>query len=64
MSAETRPLSLLELESLARERLPRSAYDYYAGGADDELTLAENRAAWSRLKLRFNKKSFGQRQAH
>jgi 4-hydroxymandelate oxidase len=46
-------LSLLELESLARERLPRSAYDYYAGGADDELTLAENRAAWSRLKLRF-----------
>src|SRR4029450_328391 len=27
-------------------------YDYIAGGADAELTLADNLAAWSRLRLR------------
>src|SRR6266536_2707382 len=33
---------LAELERQARERLDRAAYDYFAGGADDELTLAAN----------------------
>jgi 4-hydroxymandelate oxidase len=41
-----------ELEQQARDRLARSAYDYFAGGADDELTLADNVAAWRRLRLR------------
>jgi 4-hydroxymandelate oxidase len=36
----------------ARERLPAPAYDYFAGGAGDERTLAENEAAWQRLWLR------------
>ncbi len=27
------------------------AYDYYAGGSDDELTLADNTAAWKRHRL-------------
>ena len=27
------PLSVVELEELARAALPRSTYDYYAGGA-------------------------------
>jgi 4-hydroxymandelate oxidase len=40
------------LESAARARLSALAYDYYAGGADDELTLADNVAAWQRLRLR------------
>jgi 4-hydroxymandelate oxidase len=53
MTGRSRPLNLLDLEGLARDELPHSAYDYYAGGSDDELTLAENRAAWSRLKLRY-----------
>ncbi len=39
-------------EAAARERLPAAAFDYIAGGADDELTLADNVAAWSRLRLR------------
>jgi 4-hydroxymandelate oxidase len=46
---------LLDLEALerqARERLDPGAYDYIAGGADAELTLADNLAAWSRLRLR------------
>jgi 4-hydroxymandelate oxidase len=46
------PLDLEALEAQARERLDRGAYDYIAGGADAELTLADNRAAWSRLRLR------------
>jgi 4-hydroxymandelate oxidase len=40
------------LEAAARERLTQVAYDYYAGGAEDEITLAENVAAWRRLRLR------------
>jgi 4-hydroxymandelate oxidase len=40
------------LESLARERLPANVYDYYAGGAADERTLGENRAAFARVSLR------------
>ena len=39
-------------EQQAHQRLPQSAYDYFAGGADDELTLADNVAAWRRLRLR------------
>lgn len=41
-----------EFEQRARDRMTRLAYDYYAGGADDELTLADNVAAWQRLCLR------------
>jgi len=38
-----------KLEAQARERLPRAHYDYFAGGAGDEQTLAENVAAWRRV---------------
>jgi 4-hydroxymandelate oxidase len=47
-----RPLNLFEYERLAAERLPAMAYDYFASGAHDELTLRENRAAFERLRLR------------
>ncbi len=40
------------LERQARERLDPAAYDYFAGGADDELTLAGNALAWESLRLR------------
>jgi 4-hydroxymandelate oxidase len=46
------PLDLAALEAAARARLERGVYDYIAGGADAELTLADNLAAWSRLRLR------------
>ncbi len=45
-------LDLEELESEARTRLSEGAYDYYAAGAGDELTLAANVAAWQRLAIR------------
>jgi 4-hydroxymandelate oxidase len=40
------------LEAAARGRLEAGVYDYIAGGADAERTLADNLAAWSRLRLR------------
>lgn len=43
---------LLALEAQAAACLPREHYDYFAGGADDEVTLAENVAAFRRLRLR------------
>jgi len=39
-------LTVDDYEPLARERLPKDVYDYYAGGAGDEWTLAENRRAF------------------
>ena len=40
------------LEEKARAKLPPGAYAFAAAGADDEITLAENLAAWRRLRLR------------
>jgi 4-hydroxymandelate oxidase len=41
-----------DLEPLARERMQPGAFDYFAGGAGDEWTLAENRRAFERWVLR------------
>ena len=41
-----------EFEPLARAAMDPAAYDYVAGGAWDELTLAENEAAWRRRRFR------------
>jgi len=46
------PLTVDEYEQIARERMDPAAYDYYAGAAGDEQTLADNRQAFDRLKLR------------
>jgi 4-hydroxymandelate oxidase len=46
-------INLTDLENHARERLEGSAFDYYASGAHDEITLRENRAAFERLCLRY-----------
>jgi isopentenyl diphosphate isomerase/L-lactate dehydrogenase-like FMN-dependent dehydrogenase len=41
-----------DFEAAARERLEPGAYGYFAGGAGDEHTLRENRAAFARWELR------------
>jgi 4-hydroxymandelate oxidase len=46
-------VNLADLEALARERLTPMAYEYYAGGAGDEVTLSENRAGFERRTLRY-----------
>ncbi len=45
-------LNLREFEPLARETLSQMIFDYYAGGANDDLTLHENEAAYQRIFLR------------
>jgi 4-hydroxymandelate oxidase len=46
-----RALSLRELESEARRCLDPPVYDFFAGGADDEVTLRENEAAFGGIGL-------------
>lgn len=46
------PLNLLDYEPLAQAKLSQMVFDYYAGGANDEITLRENQAAYQRLFLR------------
>lgn len=46
-------LNLAELEQLASQRLPQAVWDYYASGADDELTLCRNREAYRALSLHY-----------
>lgn len=44
-------LSIEDLREAARRRLPRCVFDFFDGGAEDELTLRENRAAFDRARL-------------
>ena len=45
-------LNLHEVERMAREILPAPTYDYYAGGANDEITLQANRRAFEEIAIR------------
>lgn len=51
--AMPQPVNVEEFEAVAREKLPQGIYDYYAGGAGDEITLAENRAAFRRRMIKY-----------
>jgi len=44
-------INLDDLRVLARRKLPRIAFDFIDGGADDELCLRRNRAAFERFRL-------------
>jgi 4-hydroxymandelate oxidase len=46
------PLNTFDFEAEARARMDPASWDYYAGGSGDELTLAENRAGFARVRLR------------
>ncbi len=50
-SEVSRAQSISDLRLLARRRLPRAVFDFFDGGAEDEQTLAENRAAFVRTRL-------------
>lgn len=45
------PVNLAEYEKYMKNNLPRNAHDYYASGANDMITLRENRAAYGRLRI-------------
>lgn len=41
-----------DYEDLAKQKLPKMVYDFYAGGAEDQWTLKENKEAFSKILLR------------
>ena len=45
-------VSVFDYEAAAREKLPKTAFDYYSSGANDEITLRENHAAYERIRLK------------
>jgi len=46
-------INLADFEAAALPRLAAGIRDYYRGGANDELALRENRAAWDRWQLHY-----------
>ncbi|MDB5656812.1 MAG: lldD [Tardiphaga sp.] len=48
----TSVVAVEDYEALARERVSPQVWAYIAGGAEDEWTIGENRAAFQRLTLR------------
>jgi 4-hydroxymandelate oxidase len=46
-------LNLADYELAAERRLSPAAWGYYFGGANDEVTLRQNRHAWDELAIRF-----------
>ena len=46
------PVNLQDVERLALARLPRDVADYFAGGAEDEVSLRANRADFEALGIR------------
>src|SRR3954470_15487239 len=44
-------VSIEDLREMARRRLPRAIFDFFDGGAEDEVTLRANRAAFERVRL-------------
>jgi len=45
-------VNIEDLRRLARRRVPRVVFDYLDGGAEDEITLRENRRAFNQTVLR------------
>jgi 4-hydroxymandelate oxidase len=47
------PINLADFEQRARALLPKPHFDFFNGGAADEITLRENRRAFDDIDLRF-----------
>lgn len=47
-------INLFDYEAAAQAQLPPDAFDYYFHGAEDEVTLRDNREAFNRIKLHYN----------
>ena len=50
---ETPLVNLYDFEASALARLPRPTRDYYCGGANDEITLERNRAAYDAIPIHY-----------
>ena len=48
------PVSLSDMESMARNRMDHNTWDYVSGGADDEITLERNFSAFREISINFS----------
>src|ERR1044072_9512572 len=44
--------NIFDLREAAQRRLPKGIFEYIDKGTEDQISLAENRAAFQRIKLR------------
>ena len=51
MPSVSRAFSIEDLRGAALHRVPRAIFDFFDGGAEDELTLGDNQAAFRRRRL-------------
>lgn len=55
--AEDDPITIDQVEAIARRKLPANVYNYYSSGADEQTALERNRTDFDRyfqLSLRVN----------
>ncbi len=48
-----KPVNLADFEECARKMIPKMAYEYYASGAHDAMTLRDNRDAYDRIRINY-----------
>ena len=48
---ESLPVNLSEYEDVARQKMAHDAFEYVSGGAEDEITLRDNREAFQRIRF-------------
>ncbi|ODN72859.1 hypothetical protein L202_08287 [Cryptococcus amylolentus CBS 6039] len=48
---DPKPISIADLERIALAKLPKSTRDYYASGAEEEITLRENITSLQRYRI-------------
>ncbi|KAI5262808.1 FMN-dependent dehydrogenase [Aureobasidium subglaciale] len=51
-ASSTVPITVTEIEEIAKTRLPKNVYDYYSCGADEQKALARNLYMFDRLLIR------------
>jgi (S)-mandelate dehydrogenase len=47
----SKAFSIEDLRGIAKRRLPRAVFDFFDGGAEDEVSMRGNRAAFERIRL-------------
>ncbi len=51
VSKAARAFSIDDLRTIARKRLPRAIFEFYDGGAEQEITLRDNVEAFKRIRI-------------
>ena len=51
MTDVSRVINIEDMRRIAKRRLPRAIFDFFDGGAEDEVTLRENCGAFQRIRL-------------